>query len=53
MIHNGIIENFAELKLELLAKGVTFRSETDTEVAAALLGDIYRNKLDGDPPTAA
>ena len=48
LIHNGIIENFAELKLELLGKGVTFRSETDTEVAAALLGDIYRNQLSGD-----
>ena len=40
LIHNGIIENFAELKLELLGKGVEFASETDTEVAAALLGDI-------------
>ncbi|MDQ0031021.1 glutamine--fructose-6-phosphate transaminase (isomerizing) [Arthrobacter bambusae] len=48
MIHNGIIENFAELKLELLAKGVTFESETDTEVAAALVGDIFRNQLNGD-----
>lgn len=48
VIHNGIIENFAELKLELLEKGVTFLSETDTEVAAALLADIYRNKLAGD-----
>ena len=48
LIHNGIIENFAELKQELLEKGVTFQSETDTEVAAALLGDIYRNQLGGD-----
>ncbi|QDG62825.1 glutamine--fructose-6-phosphate transaminase (isomerizing) [Pseudarthrobacter sp. NIBRBAC000502771] len=48
VIHNGIIENFAELKLELLEKGVTFLSETDTEVAAALLADILRNKLGGD-----
>ncbi|WP_457973925.1 glutamine--fructose-6-phosphate transaminase (isomerizing) [Arthrobacter sp. D1-17] len=48
VIHNGIIENFAELKLELLSKGVVFASETDTEVAAALLGDIFRNKLGGD-----
>ncbi|HEY9356916.1 MAG TPA: glutamine--fructose-6-phosphate transaminase (isomerizing) [Arthrobacter sp.] len=48
LIHNGIIENFAELKLELLAKGVTFASETDTEVAAALLGDIFRTKLGGN-----
>ncbi|MEV8024895.1 glutamine--fructose-6-phosphate transaminase (isomerizing) [Microbacterium sp. NPDC080220] len=38
VIHNGIIENFAELKAELLAEGYTFRSETDTEVAAVLLG---------------
>jgi glutamine---fructose-6-phosphate transaminase (isomerizing) len=49
LIHNGIIENFAELKLELLESGTTFLSETDTEVAAALLGDIFRNKLNGDP----
>ncbi len=48
LIHNGIIENFAELKLELLEGGATFASETDTEVAAALLGDIFRNKLGGD-----
>ncbi|WP_457974147.1 glutamine--fructose-6-phosphate transaminase (isomerizing) [Arthrobacter sp. D1-17] len=48
VIHNGIIENFAELKQELLSKGVVFASETDTEVAAALLGDIFRNKLGGD-----
>ena len=31
-----------------MAKGYTFASETDTEVAAVLLGDIFRNKLDGD-----
>jgi glucosamine--fructose-6-phosphate aminotransferase (isomerizing) len=42
MIHNGIIENFAEIKDELLAKGYTFESETDTAVAAVLLGDAYR-----------
>lgn len=42
LIHNGIIENFAELRDELLADGVSFRSETDTEVAAALLGREYR-----------
>jgi glutamine---fructose-6-phosphate transaminase (isomerizing) len=44
VIHNGIIENYAELKKELLADGVTFRSETDTEVAAALIGHIYRHE---------
>lgn len=42
VIHNGIIENFAALRAELEAEGVTFRSETDTEVAAALLGREYR-----------
>ncbi|WP_347978125.1 glutamine--fructose-6-phosphate transaminase (isomerizing) [Microbacterium sp. ProA8] len=41
VIHNGIIENFGELKDELLADGFTFRSETDTEVAAVLLGREY------------
>ncbi|WP_264668596.1 glutamine--fructose-6-phosphate transaminase (isomerizing) [Arthrobacter sp. VKM Ac-2550] len=43
VIHNGIIENFAEIKEAVLAKGHTLLSETDTEVAAVLLGDIYRS----------
>ncbi|SDC00008.1 glutamine--fructose-6-phosphate transaminase [Raineyella antarctica] len=38
VVHNGIIENFAELRAELVAQGITFLSETDTEVAAQLLG---------------
>ena len=38
LVHNGIIENFAELRAELARDGVTFASETDTEVAAQLLG---------------
>jgi glucosamine--fructose-6-phosphate aminotransferase (isomerizing) len=42
VIHNGIIENFAPLKDELLAEGFTFTSETDTEVAAVLLGREFR-----------
>jgi len=42
VIHNGIIENFAELKAELLAQGAVFRSETDTEAAAVLLAREYR-----------
>lgn len=37
VIHNGIIENFAELRAELTANGVTLRSETDTEVAAHMI----------------
>ncbi len=46
VIHNGIIENFSELKDELLADGFTFRSETDTEVAAVLLGREYQRAGD-------
>ncbi|WP_248148584.1 glutamine--fructose-6-phosphate transaminase (isomerizing) [Microbacterium aoyamense] len=42
VIHNGIIENFAELKAELVSEGYSFRSETDTEVSAVLLGREYR-----------
>jgi glucosamine--fructose-6-phosphate aminotransferase (isomerizing) len=42
LIHNGIIENFASIKVELLAKGHEFASETDTAVAAILVGDMYR-----------
>ncbi|RWZ64377.1 glutamine--fructose-6-phosphate transaminase (isomerizing) [Labedella populi] len=42
LIHNGIIENFAAIKAELVEQGETFRSETDTEVAAVLLGREYR-----------
>src|SRR6188472_3459124 len=41
LIHNGIIENFHALKKELLAEGVVFLSETDTEVAAKLVGREY------------
>ncbi len=41
LIHNGIIENFASLKAGLLADGVEFTSETDTEVVAHLLAATY------------
>jgi glutamine---fructose-6-phosphate transaminase (isomerizing) len=39
VVHNGIIENFAELKEELLGRGFRFESETDTEVMAHLLAE--------------
>ncbi|QTX05459.1 glutamine--fructose-6-phosphate transaminase (isomerizing) [Agromyces archimandritae] len=42
LIHNGIIENFQELRAELAAEGAEFLSETDTEVAAVLLGREVR-----------
>ncbi|MEY2673784.1 MAG: hypothetical protein RLZZ514_349 [Actinomycetota bacterium] len=41
LIHNGIIENFAELKAELIAGGTKFSSETDSEVAAHLIANAY------------
>ena len=50
LVHNGIIENFAELKAELLGKGRTFASETDTEVVAQL---IDQNLTDGMAPLPA
>jgi glucosamine--fructose-6-phosphate aminotransferase (isomerizing) len=46
LIHNGIIENFHDLKTELLAQGVVFDSETDTEIAAKLLGVEYERTHD-------
>ena len=41
LIHNGIIENYLELKEELVRKGHSFQSETDTEVAAHVIGQEY------------
>ncbi|PZE57628.1 glutamine--fructose-6-phosphate transaminase (isomerizing) [Curtobacterium sp. MCPF17_001] len=46
LIHNGIIENFAPLKDELLAEGVVFHSETDSEVAAHLVAREFRDTHD-------
>jgi glucosamine--fructose-6-phosphate aminotransferase (isomerizing) len=43
VIHNGIIENFAEIKAELEEKGYTFNSETDTEVAAHLVHEHLKS----------
>ncbi len=45
VVHNGIIENFQELKDELTLKGYEFVSETDTEVVAHLLDEYYRGDL--------
>jgi len=46
LIHNGIIENFFELKEELLAEGAVFTSDTDSEVAALLVGKAYQETKD-------
>lgn len=43
MIHNGIIENYAQLKNELLQKGYTFKSDTDSEVLVNFIEDIKIN----------
>ena len=50
-VHNGIIENYQELKSKLVRKGYTFYSETDTEVAVKLV-DYYYKKYSGDPVEA-
>ncbi|PVV06866.1 MAG: glutamine--fructose-6-phosphate transaminase (isomerizing) [gamma proteobacterium symbiont of Ctena orbiculata] len=46
IVHNGIIENYAELRQELSAKGFAFTSETDTEVIAHLLADVLESEPD-------
>ncbi|WP_195276767.1 glutamine--fructose-6-phosphate transaminase (isomerizing) [Anaerotruncus rubiinfantis] len=45
LVHNGIIENYQQLRSQLAAKGYEFLSRTDTEVAAKLIDSLY----DGDP----
>jgi glucosamine--fructose-6-phosphate aminotransferase (isomerizing) len=45
IVHNGIIENYDALKMDLEGKGVVFRSETDTEVVAALIASHYKGNL--------
>ncbi|AFL80857.1 glucosamine--fructose-6-phosphate aminotransferase, isomerizing [Aequorivita sublithincola DSM 14238] len=44
LIHNGIIENYGSLKKELIKRGYTFKSETDTEVLVNLIEDIQKNE---------
>lgn len=44
IIHNGIIENYGSLKKELINRGYTFKSETDTEVLVNLIEDIQINQ---------
>lgn len=51
VIHNGIIENYNQLKAELQAKGHIFHSDTDTESVAHLLSDL-RKEFNGDLPAA-
>ena len=49
LVHNGIIENYAHLKKELIARGYKFQSETDTEVLVNLIENIYlEQKVDAE-----
>jgi len=48
VVHNGIIENFVFLKERLMGKGHRFASETDTEVIAHLVEEVYGERGDGD-----
>lgn len=45
VVHNGVIENYASLKQQLLVDGVTFRSDTDTEVLCHLIARFYQGDL--------
>ena len=45
VVHNGIIENYEELRKELMEKGCTFKSETDTEVIPNLISTFYKGDL--------
>lgn len=45
LVHNGIIENYAELRDELIRDGIQFRSETDTEVIVHLISKYYQGDL--------
>ena len=46
VVHNGIIENFSELRDELIAEGATFETQTDTEVVAHLMAKYLREGLE-------
>lgn len=45
VVHNGIVENYAQLKEELIKKGYEFKSQTDTEVIAHLIEDLFEEDL--------
>ena len=52
LVHNGIIENYEELRVELKAAGYAFASQTDTEVIAHLIHSLYRGNLFATVQTA-
>lgn len=52
LVHNGIIENYKDLKEVLTGRGYEFKSETDTEVLAALIDETYQDQSEKDLHTA-
>ena len=45
LVHNGIIENYLDLKKDLVKEGIVFKSDTDTEVVAALINKYYKSNI--------
>ncbi len=52
VVHNGIIENYQELKEKMINRGYTFASQTDTEVVVQMINYYYNGKASGDPIAA-
>lgn len=52
VVHNGIIENYQELKDKMINRGYTFASQTDTEVVVQMIDYYYSGEAVGDPITA-
>ncbi len=52
VVHNGIIENYQELKDKMINRGYTFASQTDTEVVVQMIDYYYTGKASGDPIAA-
>ena len=52
LVHNGIIENWREIREGLIIQGITFTSQTDTEVLAKLIGSFYSGNLKNAVATA-
>src|SRR5438552_8457051 len=46
LVHNGIVENYRSLHTYLAQKGITFKTETDTEVLTQLIGQLYKGNLE-------
>ena len=47
VVHNGIIENYSDLKSDMESRGFLFKTDTDTEVVAYMLEEAYKNAMNG------